>query len=424
MRKGLTINRMFTILICIMPILHQYASIIRNVTLGEIFFIILIPLTIITYLKKKTKIFIASPYLVFIFIMTIANLVSALIQKEFGYGDVIVLFIRLYLYYVIIVIMGKLYFDFKFGVKVYKYIGKLVSMYLIIQTIAFYAFHKVLPTVFTWIPLYNNSTYHLINFDQVYSKLFRPQSIFLEPGTYAQYILPCLALALFGSKFGEIKSNLKESIFFTISLVLSLSAQGFIIAIFLWIIWIIKSFKDFNWNKRVILIISCLASIIVSIFLIFNVDFIYQGTIGRFIGDGGYDSTGVRVIRGFQVFEQLDPVYKFIGIGFGNVSNFVISHSITTPNDLYAMGENGRIYNFEYMNGIAYILVTGGIISLIAFIIFIGKLLRGTEGFSRMCVVILILFSIVAGVIISPTWVIMMTYIYREYEDNLIKEKN
>lgn len=417
------LKKIFTFFICIMPILHQYASPIPNITLGEIFFVCYIPLSLMSY--SKIKIDIKSPYLVYIYIMIVVNLLTIFIQDTVSITSIIVLFGRLFFYFYVIVIMGKMYFDFKFGAKVYILIAKFTSYYLIAQTIVFYSTNMVLPSVVTFLPLYKNDTYHLINHAKVYERLFRPQSVFLEPGTFAQYVLPCLALALFGSKFICYKNNLREAVLFTIALFLSLSAQGYIITLVLWGIWLFFTNKNIRGEKKIFMYLSIIFSVIITVLLVFNVDFLYRGTIGRFTGDGGYDSTGVRVIRGFQVFSQLGIVYKFIGVGFGNVTTFVLRHGITTPNDLYMSTDFGNVYNLEYMNGFAYILVTSGIISLVAYLFFIGKMFKNTLDFARVSIVILILYSIATGVLISPTWVVIMSFIYREYEErtsNLLVE--
>ena len=109
--------------------------------------------------------------------------------------------------------------------------------------------------------------------------------------------------------------------------------------------------KKYSLYKKVVLTFSLVVGTVIFIILMFNVDRLHKATIGRFIDGTSNDSTGFRVVRGFQVFNELDINYKLVGVGYGNVTTFVLENEIRTENDLYAVSTNGtRIYNYEYMN--------------------------------------------------------------------------
>lgn len=112
-------TKVFTLLICLMPILHAYATPIPNVTLGEIGLLFLLPIGIIDYFRLNDKLRI-TPYFLFIFVMTITSLVTMILQSSYDYMAVAKLFGRLYFYFCIICILGKVYFNFPYAIKIYK----------------------------------------------------------------------------------------------------------------------------------------------------------------------------------------------------------------------------------------------------------------------------------------------------------------
>ncbi|WP_339206402.1 hypothetical protein MHH56_02550 [Paenibacillus sp. FSL K6-3182] len=415
-------TKVFTLLICLMPILHAYATPIPNVTLGEIGLLFLLPIGIIDYFRLNDKLRI-TPYFLFIFVMTITSLVTMILQSSYDYMAVAKLFGRLYFYFCIICILGKVYFNFPYAIKIYKILCIFVSLYLVTQTICYYAFQLILPATVEGIPLYNNETYYAIDFQAVYARLFRPQSIFLEPGVFAQYLLPCLLLCLFKVNKFENNVNIKLALFISGSLILSLSAQAIILTAIIWVIWFGISLKKMNATKKIILFYMGTLGVCLFFVAVTLIEPLREAIIGRFIEGTSYDSTNVRIVRGFQVYEQLGLIFQFVGVGFGNITTFVITHGITTENDLYGSNINGVIqHNYEYMNAIAYVLVTGGFISFLFFFNLFYSLFKVSRGFSRMCVVILLLLSLVGGTLISTTWIVFMLFIYKGIENYEVKD--
>jgi hypothetical protein len=421
-------SRLFTILLCLMPILHPYASPLPNITLGELGLLLLAPFGIIDYLTTIKKMRYSS-YFLFVSTMLLTTLISLIIQSENNVISSIQLFSRLIFYFTLISIVGKVYFDFFYAIRIYKLICIIASIYLILQTISFYLFNLVLPSTLQFLPLYKNEAYQSINFTEVYARLFRPQSFFLEPGVFSQYILVGLIACLFKiNKFQENR-NLNLAIFFSFSLILSLSAQGIIITLIIWIIWFLFGLNNLKLSKKLLILYFGVIGTIVLFFLILNIEPLRQATLGRFVYGTSYDSTNVRVVRGFQVYGNLDDIYKLIGVGFGNITIFVLKHGITTANDLYAQIKGGVVvYNYEYMNAMAYVLVSSGVIGFVTFLNLFWRLFTRSVGFSKVCLIILAILSFIGGTLISPTWVVFMTFIYsginyyyiEEYKRDLI----
>ncbi|GLI85287.1 hypothetical protein ANABIO32_30150 [Rossellomorea marisflavi] len=416
-------EKVFTFFVCIMPILHQYASPIPNITLGEIGLIFFTVLGVVEISKKNGNISFSS-YGLFLYLLLLTSLLSALSQVgSYNINDSIKLFARLFFYFIIIVYIRKLYFNLDLSIRIYRWLATIACVFLFIQVFAFYFLHIIVPSVVNFLPLYNNTSYSLIDFNAVYSQLFRPQSFFLEPGVLAQFLFPALLFSLF--KFNQEKKyiSVKFALFISISLIATLSAQAIFITLIIWSLWLFSLRKSISVPKKVgisfLVVLVCLSFVI----LVFNNEPLHKATLGRFVEGTSYDSTGVRVIRGFQVFEQLDIYHKFVGTGYGNVTSYVLDNNITTENDLYGINSNGqRLYNYEYMNTVAYVLVTGGIITFIIFALMFLNLFKSTQGFSQISVVILLIISIYGGTLVSTTWIIFMFYIY-EGKDELEKEK-
>ncbi|UKS64971.1 hypothetical protein [Rossellomorea marisflavi] len=415
-------EKVFTFFVCVMPLLHQYASPIPNITLGEIGLIFFTVLGVVEISQKNGNISF-SLYSLFLYILLLTSLLSALSQIEsYNINDSIKLFARLFFYFVIIVYIRKLYFDLDLSIRIYRWIVMLASAFLFIQVFAFYFFHKIIPSVVKFIPLYNNTTYNLIDFDAVYSQLFRPQAFFLEPGVLAQFLFPALLFSLFEFNKEKKYTSVKFALLVSISLIATLSAQAIFITLIIWLIWLLSLHKRLTFRKRVGISFLFIFVSLSFVILVFNNEPLHKATIGRFVEGTSYDSTGVRIVRGFQVFEQLDGYHKLIGTGYGNVTSYVLSNNITTENDLYGINANGqRLYNYEYMNTVAYVLVTGGILTFIVFALMFFDLFYKTKGFSRISVFVLLIISIYGGTLVSTTWIIFMFFIY-EGKDKLEEE--
>lgn len=398
-----------------MPLLHQYASPVPNITLGEVGLLLISGLSIIDYLRYEYR-FKLSPYLLFIYSMFVTSGLGALIEIEsFAANDVIKLCLRLVFYYIILIFPVKIYFQYELGVKIYFKLIIFCSVILILQVIFYYAFSFIIPSTIPFLPLYNNVSYGLIDFEKVYSQLFRPQSIFLEPGVFAQFLLPGLILSLF--KFNQKRDfiSIKRGIFISLVLILTLSSQAIALTIFIWLLYIIKTLKKSGFKKIFKIVIFSIFIFTIFISLIVSVEPLRKATIGRYIEKTTYNSTDVRVYRGFQVYSELDPVHKLIGVGFGNVTSYVKSNNITTKSDLYAVDNNGnKLFNYEYMNSIAYILVTGGLVTFLFFSYFMFDIFKKSKGFSKIALIVMFIMCIYGGILISSTWILFFTFIFSE----------
>ena len=405
----------YTFFICILPLIHHYSSPLPNITLGEIGLLAFTGLALFNFFASQNRI--NEPlYFAFLCSMLFVSLFTVLFQyPSYNFNAVASLFMRLFFYFILITITARFYFDAQKAIKIYITLAIVVSIYLYFQIFSFYVLGQVAPSVTTLIPLYNNPAYEMINFERVYAHLFRPQSVFLEPGVFAQYLFPALILSLF--KFGaRIDSiNYKRAIFFSITLIATLSAQAMFVTMLIWLLWIVLQMKSMSLRK-----ITLISSSIIIFFIVFSIllttnESFHKATVGRFVEGTTYDSTEVRVYRGFQVYNELDPLFKIIGVGFGNITEFVTSNNITTKSDLYGVTSTGeKQYNYEYMNSIAYILVTGGIVSFSIFSLFLSSVMRRSKDFSFVALIVLITMCFYGGVLISPTWIIFMTFIFGE----------
>ncbi|WP_214891643.1 hypothetical protein [Exiguobacterium sp. s142] len=406
---------LYTFFICILPLIHHYSSPLPNITLGEIGLLAFTGLALVKFFVSQSK-FNEPLYLMFVCSMIFVSLLTVFFQyPSYNFSAVASLFMRLFFYLVLITITARYYFDAKMAIKIYMTIAIGVSSYLYVQIFSFYVLGQVAPSVTSLIPLYNNPAYEMINFERVYAHLFRPQSIFLEPGVFAQYLFPAVILSLF--KFGSQTDsiNYKRAVFFSITLVATLSAQAMFITILIWLIWLTSQLKTMNVRKVTLISSSLIVFLITFSILITTNESFHKATIGRFIEGTTYDSTEVRVYRGFQVYNELDPLFKVIGVGFGNITEFVTSNNITTESDLYGVTSTGeKQYNYEYMNSIAYILVTGGILSFVIFVLFLSSIFKKSKDFSFVALIVLIIMCFYGGILISPTWIIFMTFIFGE----------
>ncbi|EGP4763261.1 hypothetical protein [Enterococcus faecium] len=335
-------NNVNIFLLLLSPILHQYKFIIPGVSIGEFFLFILLLLNI-KHLRIEKKIIITLfPLFLFIFYCLFISLIHNYYDLNFSYISLIVGLTRysFYICMMIIIVNCNILKEDMF-IKTYKYIGLIATVYIFIQTIAFYTVGIVLPWKFPFLTVYAQG-YDQIDFSSSFATLYRPYSFFLEPGYYAQYLIPIFVITIFNIK--SRKDKILVSLY-TVGFFASTSGQGIIIGTSVWLIIIGKYFIKNNYGvtiKKVFLMLMSPLIILAGTRYIYNNEVINRSILRLFVGD--QSSINSRLTSPLTLYHSL-PLYKrIIGIGYNNVEAFF-----------------GKI---AISNSVIYILLVSGIIGL------------------------------------------------------------
>ena len=405
--------RLFTISIALMPILNNYQSLIKGIGVGEIIVLLSMIGLIINKRTIKLRLEHSGLLLFFIYALIISALMVAF-HSSFSARDVIVRMTFFAFYTAIICIPTDDDFDTNIFIKYYLRICDICCIFLFVQIIVFHILHRIILGVLPGVPLnYAISNYSMLysRFNSLYSYFYRPTSLFLEPAHFAQFMGPAIPIVLLKK---DIKFRLFRAIAFSASVLLSTSSVGIVIVGFSWISYFIYTNKETMNVKKMIQTILIIAVIIATLFFVANISetFSYGLTRLEKILSGGNSSGSSyeRISKGFEIWNQLKFHEKIFGIGYGTYDSY------------YSMGTI-NVYDgeVEYMNSLSYILVSGGIISLLLFFFALSKYFNRRNALNLTLILLLLILFLSSSVINTPIYAIIMILLSR---DNQLIEVN
>ena len=253
--------------------------------------------------------------------------------------------------------------DFNKFSKYYQYASVVASCGLILQIVGSFIIGFYFPLVIPQLPLATGDSANSLFLQ--YLEEDRPASFFLEPSNYSYYTSTGLALALISSS-GLVK-KLKTISFLTISLVLSRSGSAYLLMSVVYIAYFIFYHNIISLKiKRYLLILLLVTPLSYSALMSIEEFQLVAARTAEFANDDDNQeskSSGyLRMFRGYQIYSKMSTDEQIIGIGHSNIDMFKNSH----PNimvDLDVKEEDGL-----YFNGISQILIYGGTIGLILYL--------------------------------------------------------
>ena len=355
----------FSVALC--PFFSQYDFFIRGFSIAEFMLIsACVPLAIINHRIKYKN----SGAIIVLFLLSMVTTIIALtfFQNDtplVSFEELLTRWIRYGAYAVLILLVSDncyLQEDNNVILKIYRVFCYLFGIYAILQAMVYLLFHYMLPINVLPISWSRSTNTDIIsNFAKTY--YFRGFGPFQEPSYLSKYLLPGLALSLFGWSVGkQEKKDYKLAGIITIAILLSTSVQGILLLSITYIIYIIKSSNQTPWKKIAFIFIIVLFSI-----YIFSTDTLLvpkQRIVSVFEGDSYGYSSEMRLYRGFAFWAKMPLLYKIIGTGLGNMGNFAYTHNIVTVFD-YAI----RSLNYlEYGSGLSLLLAQSGLIGFLVFL--------------------------------------------------------
>lgn len=394
--------KVFSLFIITSLFLHQYQSGIPGVSFADLVLGLSSIILLIKYgLKIKLKTI--QPLAIISFASIFLTLVSFLIQGFFDMKTLTRL-IR-YNYYIYLLLISFNYFNLDYALKVYKTLSLFVSIYIILQFIVYNTIGVILPIKILPISLFREiDLNYMKQMASVY--YFRPSGIFVEPGYTAHFLLPALAFSLKG--WNNKNKVLQASIIY-ISMILTTSAQAILLASFTVVFYVALKLLD---SKNYKTLIKYLAIFILLGFLgipIMRLDSV-QIIINRFnYGARAGGSAALRLYRGYAIYGELPLLYKLIGVGHGNIGNFVTTYNIFTKYDIVNMSDAA----LDYVNGVSSVLLCYGLLGLSLTVNYFIKLIRGIEGHEFLTIFFtFIILNFMEGAIFGITMVFYISILF------------
>jgi len=280
-------------------------------------------------------------------------------------------------------------------------IANILTVYIIIQTIAFYIFSLYIPNI------YNFGI--LKPYDELYAAydllgsgvILRPGSLLSEPAFYGNYILCVLTMLMFSEQYGNKKKDIFLSIFYSLGTVLSTSTSAIYLLVILWLCYFYcKGFK----KLLIIGILSIATFTIFALFIAFDFEIIIS-KLGYFgnaillaIEKIKYYSTSSRIGRSYGYINLLNFNQRLLGIGIGNEQVFIKSK-------LPISG--------AYLNSLTTLIFWAGYFGVLAYALYIISIIKKAikDKISFILLMIYIVKGFSSGIWFSTYGILFMTII-------------
>ena len=408
------INNLYTVLLVCMPLFNIYTSGFAGLGLGDLFLLLF---CIFIIIREKTLKLDKVGYWLFLVYLVLISLILTAIISEFSIINIFIKFAKMILYALVIFCLSREHINLKMGINLYVNLSFIASIYLLLQALVHIFTRIYLPITIPFLKLASMSSgdeYNgkMISGYEVFG--YRYSGFFAEPATFSQYTIFAVAFLLFQEEKSIKMNKTIKLIIICLAIIASFSAIGFILLGVVFLYWFLKRSQSKS-----------------SLIRKFGLLFVVGVVLGLFVYKTGaltniynrlfevsninVSSGSIRVLRGFEIYNEFPLVYKFIGIGGGNFDAFILKYNIVTRFD----GVIPR--TTEYMSGISTVIIYGGIIGLILFSIPMIKLFIYKSNLTRIMLMLLFVILFSASSLISATFVTIMAFIYvLEYRESLI----
>lgn len=325
--------------------LTVYSYVPMGFSLGYILIIVQLIIAVFFNIMLKNTIKFNYFYFIFLSILFLSSVIGSLIASS-NANYVIVFFLRAYLVYIYLICVSP-FINLSLFLKVYEFFGFFVMLYLYVQLFLYHVLGIFIRANPLRIPLSQTNDMDLVTSSNLY--IFRPASIFLEPGWYSVFILVLFVIYLSKKKF-----ILAAITFF--SMVLATSSLGIATAIIIVLYFSLS--RKIQLKYKISIVIVAISGIV-----FFMSSPLLAQAFSRIQSSGG--SLGQRLLRGFEIIPQLRFPDFITGVGFGNLGNYLEQYKITTSNDFGIP--------IDYMNSFMNMYISGGIVGFLSFIFIIFK---------------------------------------------------
>ena len=408
----------FSVLLAVYPFISNYAMPgIPALGLNEFLMIVFSGFYVASKVRNPIIKVYKNGFFEFFFLYSIiGSLVIAIFIPLANFGDVFFRILRNCLQWFIVFFLAKELFNFLVFYEVYRIMATALSLFLIIQNIAFLGAGVVIPWLIPGLKLnytISDPTEYMNHFVGKYYHLgtsIRATGGFTEPAAFTAYVLPVLALTLI-LLGNDSRIRGKRKYYIAVAAIssavfLATSAIGILSMAAIYTVFFCKwSAKKGSKLKAFLVPIAFFSIVILGIYLV-STNAMIQSYMLRFEEidlSAGASSGNQRVLRGIFVFLGLPFLMEIFGTGFGNISATLLSFNIHTPYD--------PEFGSNYMNGLSEVLVSTGIVGFAAFIMGLVVCVRKNWVNILELIVVFGCYMISANMLASASFVIYLVLI-------------
>lgn len=358
----------FSFIVMLLPILYQYSSPIKLVSLGEFLLIPFLIFYVLTdFHKKRADYSFHGLYLLMAIVLSV-NVLALMVQSFASFEDSSTIIARL-LFYALLIYVARFHFDLVTSLRIYIPLVCVISAYIILQFFVKEVADLILPNSFAPSLILPSEQGIRLDYQKYYQYYFRPSGVFLEPSYFAFYAAPALPVLMDAPQYiyRMRKKNLRLLLLTLIvfSIIISTSSAGLIFIIVALGIFFCRSTFEFKKKTNSIFIsISNLAFGVIMILISMAILLSSFGKtlMSRTLGGG---SLSTRVFRGATLSKTVDIKTFFLGTGINNVENYVRHYAYYTEYD-----ES----NLNYVATIFDVFLSSGFFVFICYSIFLLNL--------------------------------------------------
>lgn len=394
-------SKSLTLLVILYPLLSVYG--INQVTLGTVCMFLLLLIIILA----KFKIGMKWPKYFWLF-FTYMFFSRFFYAPDFNLNS---LFSLSLITFAILLGLSCKYFDLQYGIKVYEIVLLICICFFFMQEIMYFSIGTRVVGLLPWLPLNTGMS----SSDYISMLRYKPRSasFFLEPGHFAEYIIPLLALELFYNQ--RKKRNNFYALLISLVLLLLRSGTGVLVMALIWIIWIFYQLRNSSLLNKLLLLFIVVPGIALTVYYYSNSE------LGKKLSErksefnevSSTTSAYVRIIRGFDLFADFPVMNKFFGLN--------------SPTKINSFISQGRMYLVFGEDDLSFsciqsILIYGGILGMFIYLIHFTYFFKKNYIEGRMIAVAFIGLSIISPIYLMGGMLLCYTIIFSFHQQYLIDE--
>lgn len=411
------INRFITLIIISSPILNIYKVGQLPISFGELALSVSIVIYLLMNLRSIVLYRNGTSFLTVFSIFFLVTIISVLSQRTLSLGDFFSKWSRIFVFCIVLDLVVRDMFEYRFACQVCTKLSFTLSVSVIVQELLRISGINVFPYIGVFPLNYSLQKMELVELlrRRAAMGIWRVSSIFPEPAHFSYYVLLGLAIVLFCEDYllYSEKKRLIISVVLTAAILISTSATGLFLCGILWILWIVHTFRDEITLERLSIVLAVMfAGGIVAVKTGALDKAMYRLNTTWSYAEG---ATGaVRFLQGIYVYKQLGFWHQMVGVGFGNISNFLSYNQITTP----FLKEVGN----EYMNAFSTVAVSGGMVCFSIFILLWIKIARCCESaLAKICMLMITLLFCSASIFYSCITIFYLAFVLAPFKKNYEK---
>ena len=354
-------SKPYTFLLVLFPLICNYNFIKVSPTLV----LCLIESILVLVCKAKddpilldTRIFIYLAY------MLISSIVGICNSEQNSIYTILMKCIRYVVFFFVFYVFSWQVIDLEYAKDLYIKVAAIASILVMIQFVFARLGHRF-SLVLPGIPIVgeDGTTSDYIRLMQITNN--RLSSVFFEPAHQCEYVIPCLALLLFGEDEKKRTKNIAMAILLTIGCFCTTSTIGILSSVIIWGFWVLTVMKQRGVNGLLYLIVI-IPMVFCIVFYFLGFENVSQNVFTR-LAVLNFRNTTVsegfrRVKYGWLCYGDMDLFHKLFGAGYQNFG--------------YYIAKIGTGYKYYRTNDISWISYTNGITGMLIGLGVIGTILN------------------------------------------------